>query len=50
MNTNDEDRGGGLVPAQVILRLMMLALVALGVAATIASRDDIARYVKIKQM
>lgn len=47
MSSDDE---GGMVPSQVIVRLMMLAAVALGIAATIASRDDIARYVKIKQM
>ena len=45
-----DENDDGMVPSQVIVRLMMLAIVALGIAATIASRDDIRRYVKIKQM
>lgn len=45
-----DDDGGGLEPAQVLVRLVGWLVLALAVAAMIASRDDIRRYVRMKQM
>lgn len=46
----DSDDDGGMVPSQVFVRLLGLVMVATAIAALVGSRDDIKRYVRIKQM